>query len=100
MQNDYYHDLVFRRNAMLRDAAKRIPKPCTKKNISQEEPAISYKLLVTIARRFATRSIGPTLDCQRSGVYHYHAPKHAQNDISNPFSFRVCNSFKVEHSLR
>lgn len=68
-------------------------------NHVQWEAFPSQKLLVTVARRFANRSIGPTLDSQRSGVYHYHTSKNAQNDISDPLLIRSCNGFEMEQSL-
>ena len=61
---------------------------------------VSQKLLVTVARRFTTRPVGPTFGRQSRRVYHYHKPKNAQYDISNPLLFRISDSFEMEHCLR
>ena len=100
MQEDDCCDLVSRRNAMLCYAAKTSQNLVQQERTPQASPASPKILLVTVARWFATRPIGPTLKRQGSGVYHYDEPKHAQNDISNPLLFRAGNSFEVEHCLR
>lgn len=61
---------------MLRYAAKNL-KNSVQQVIIPKPAGLSQKLLVTVAWRLATRSVGPTHGRQRGGVYHYHTPKHA-----------------------
>ena len=86
---------------MLRYASKKPQKPLyNRESLQASRTGFAQKSLVTVARRFATRTIGPTLSRQRSGVRHYHQPKNAQNNIINPLLFRVGNGFIMEHCLR